>query len=144
MRRLRLLEAALTCGTTHFDTSPYYGFGLSESTLGRLARSHPGRTTIASKVGLYAPTSGEMTSSLVWLRKAVGKLIPSLNRPVVDWSVARASASLELTLRRLGCETLDFLMLHEPVYGLLDADEFLCLAGASKENGEDPVLGACW
>ncbi len=135
-RRHRLLETALGCGITHFDTSPYYGFGLGESALGRLARDHPGQITITSKVGLYAPTLCELTSSLVWLSKAAGKLMPVLNRPLVDWSIARASASLELTLRRLGCEILDFLMLHEPVYGLLDADEFLAWLDQARKSGK--------
>lgn len=134
--RLQLLETALACGITHYDTSPYYGFGLSESALGQLARRHPGQITITSKVGLYAPTLREPTSALVWLRKTAGKLLQGLNRPIVDWSVARAAASLELTLRRLRCETLDFLMLHEPMYGLLDADEFLAWLEQARKSGK--------
>ena len=32
-KRKKLLEGAFPLGITHFDTSPYYGFGLAESDL---------------------------------------------------------------------------------------------------------------
>ena len=135
-RRHRLLEAALACGISHFDTSPYYGFGLGESSLGRLARDHPGQATIASKIGLYPPTSCDRTYPFMWLRKAAGRLAPQLSRPVVDWTIARASTSLEQSLRRLRCETLDFLMLHEPTYGLLDTHDFLTWLEQARRSGK--------
>jgi hypothetical protein len=122
--RQRLLEEALARGFTHFDTAPYYGFGLAEQELGRFARRVPSGVTVATKLGLYPPTAGRVSTAEVWLRKAGGKLFPRLSAPVRDWSLQAAARSLESSLRRLRLETIDLLLLHEPVAASIDADAF--------------------
>jgi aryl-alcohol dehydrogenase-like predicted oxidoreductase len=122
--RARLLAAAYDSGFTHFDTAPYYGFGIAERDLGPFLQTRPA-ATVATKVGLYSPGGEGRPPSLVFLRKAGGKLVPALSRPVVDWSVARARQSLSDSLRRLRRERVDLYMLHEPDMHLLDADEWL-------------------
>jgi aryl-alcohol dehydrogenase-like predicted oxidoreductase len=46
-----MFEAALAAGITHFDTAWIYTDGRSEEILGRLARPHRDRLTIATKAG---------------------------------------------------------------------------------------------
>lgn len=119
-QRQRMLAAAADAGITHFDTSPYYGDGLAETDLGAFARSRRSDLTIATKVGLY-PRLGEARRGWqVWLRKVHGKLKPGGSSPVIDWSVERARASLRDSLRRLHCDYVDFLFLHEPKRSLID------------------------
>ncbi|MBB5392999.1 MULTISPECIES: aldo/keto reductase [unclassified Herbaspirillum] len=140
-QRLALLRAAIDAGFTHFDTSPYYGFGLAEQSLGQLSASELQGITIATKVGLYGPSGSSPQVPDILLRKVAGKFIKSLNQPVVDWSLARARASLEQSLRRLRRGHVDILYLHEPVAELIASDEWqrwlesLVLAGKIRYWG---------
>lgn len=124
-QRQRVLHAAAMGGLTHFDTSPYYGYGLAESDLGTFLRKRRQDFTVTTKVGLYpwGPASRNATS--VWARKLIGKIIPSFSLPVINWHVNCARASLVDSLRRLGTDYVDFLLLHEPEMALLNTDEFL-------------------
>ena len=123
-RRAKLLEKAYDCGFSHFDTAPYYGFGAAERDLKPLLRAHPD-ITVATKVGIYSPGAEEQPSATVFLRKAAGKIIPAISRPIIDWNIARARDALSGSLRRLGRERVDLYLLHEPELELLDADEWL-------------------
>ncbi len=123
-QRLRLLDAAAAHGLTHFDTAPYYGFGVAERDLASVLRRNPD-VTITTKVGIYSPGGESQPSAAVFLRKVCGRLIPSLSCPTVDWSVGRAQRSLEESLRRLGRDCIDLYMLHEPELALLVTDEWL-------------------
>src|ERR1700733_3571333 len=95
-----LIQTAFDAGFTHFDTAPYYGFGIAETTLGAFTRARHD-ITISTKVGLYPPGRTDQSSNLVWARKLAGKLIPYLSKPTVDFSVGRARESLRGSLRRL-------------------------------------------
>ncbi|MEK7469134.1 MAG: aldo/keto reductase [Planctomycetota bacterium] len=135
-QRIRLLEAAFDAGFTHFDTSPYYGFGMAESDLGHLLHGRRDRVTVATKVGLYAPGDGSFGSPGVYVRKALGKLAPQLSAPVVDWSVQAAERSLNESLKRLRTDHVDVVFLHEPEPGLVPAQEFLAWLEREKSKGK--------
>lgn len=118
----RLLDTALAQGITHFDTSPYYGLGLSERMLRRVAGERG--VTITTKVGLYPPTGTARTRAGMLARKALGKALPPFSRPLVDFTIARARSSIEQSLRRLKRDRIDVLMLHEPDHRLINLDEW--------------------
>lgn len=124
-QRQDLLAAAAAADITHFDTSPYYGYGLAERDLGVFLRGRRAGFTLATKVGLYPWGAASNHAGTVWARKAVGKLFPRFSLPVVNWQVARARTSLHQSLRRLKTDYVDFLFLHEPDVGLVQADEFM-------------------
>lgn len=117
------LEAAAEAGFTHFDTAPLYGFGGAERALGVAFDDEP-TITFTTKVGLYSPGGSDQAHMAMLARKAGGKLWPRLSRAVADLSVERARRSLEDSLRRLRRERLEILLLHEPVSGLLQTDEW--------------------
>ena len=119
-----MLFAAADAGFTHFDTSPYYGFGVAERELGALLAARP-ELTVATKAGLYAPGGENASNAAIIMRKAAGKIFPALTRPIVDLSVARARASLDASLKRLRRERVDLFFLHEPEVALLQTDEWL-------------------
>ena len=133
--RQRLLAAAFASGITHFDTSPYYGYGLAESDLGLFLKGRRGAVTLASKIGLYPP-AGSSGALGMRLRKLAGKLHGGLSAPLVDWGVQTAERSLHASLRRLGTDRLDVLFLHEPRADLLDADAFLEWLGKQQSLGK--------
>lgn len=116
------LNSAWESGFTHFDTSPLYGFGLSETALGNAFKNK--QVTIATKVGLYPPGGANQGRYSILARKVVGKVLPYVSRAVADVSVAHAQNSFEQSLRRLRREYVDFLFLHEPAYSLLNTDEW--------------------
>jgi len=122
--RARLLAAAADSGFSHFDVAPSYGFGMAERDLAPLLKARPG-LTVTSKVGLYAPGGEDAAAAAIFLRKAAGKLAPAFSRARVDFSLARAKASLAGSLRRLGRERIDLFLLHAPRLDLIAADEWL-------------------
>lgn len=133
--RQRLLAAALDCGITHFDTSPYYGDGLAEADLGRFMAGRRSRLTITTKVGLYPHGKTASSGWQTWVRKAAGKLLPRIGAPVQDWNIDRARASLRQSLLRLQTDYVDFLFLHEPDFSLVDGDAFLRWLEGERKSG---------
>jgi len=133
--RQDLLDAASSAGITHFDTAPYYGYGLAEMDLGRFISNRRAGFTVTTKVGLYplGPSAGHAMG--VWARKALGKLVPQVSLPVVNWQIGRARDSLRASLKRLRTEYVDFLLLHEPDAALLDTDEFLNWLATERASG---------
>lgn len=135
-KRRQLLETAAASGITHFDTSPYYGYGLAEIDLGMFMHGRRDDFTVTTKVGLYPFGAAAQGAVGVWVRKAAGKIYPRLSAPEVDWHVQRAGASLDASLQRLKTDHVDFLLLHEPDMRLLDADEFLTWVETARSNGK--------
>jgi aryl-alcohol dehydrogenase-like predicted oxidoreductase len=133
--RLRIIEAAASSGITHFDTSPYYGFGLAERDLGQFLRGQRAAFTVTTKVGLYPWGAASSHGAAVWGRKALGKLVPAISRPVVSWQVDRARTSLHQSLRRLKTDYVDFVFLHEPDIRLIKAEEFVGWIEAERARG---------
>jgi aryl-alcohol dehydrogenase-like predicted oxidoreductase len=121
--RRRILEQAVEAGFTHFDTAPSYGLGVSERDLGAVLARHP-KITVTTKAGLYSPGGEDQPAAFVAARKAAGRLYRPLSRDRADGTVARARRSLDASLRRLGRERVDLLMIHEPDIGLIATDEW--------------------
>ena len=111
-------------GFTHFDTAPYYGFGMAERDLEPVLAAHP-HVSVTTKVGIYSPGGEAQPALAILLRKAGGRALPALSRPAIDWSLARARTALEGSLRRLGRASIDLYMLHEPQRALLETEEWL-------------------
>lgn len=112
LKQKEILNVAVDSGITHFDTAPYYGYGIAESALSSI--SNKKNVTIASKFGLYPKGGSNQNKYEVVSRKLMGKLIPSINKEIIDFSIASASRSLDETRRRIKRDYLDYFMLHEP------------------------------
>ena len=122
-RRLAVLEAAVDSGFSHFDTAPYYGFGMAERDLADVLKRHH-HVTLTTKVGIYSPGGENQSYGEIFLRKAGGRFLPSLSRPTVSFELALARKSLEGSLCRLGRDHIDLYMLHEPRVELVATDEW--------------------
>lgn len=132
--RQELLETAYEHGLTHFDTAPLYGAGLSERELGKFLASKP-NATVTTKVGLYFPGGADQPQAVTALRKALGRKFRRLSRSVEDMSLERAKRSFEGSLRRLGRDRVELLMLHEPVAGQFERDAWQEWLEAEKARG---------
>lgn len=92
----RLLLSALDQGVTHFDTAALYGFGASETLIGRVLSAHRDRFVLASKCGMQGvDVNGD------------GKLVR-----VIDGRPATIKATCEAALRRLQTDVIDLYYLH--------------------------------
>ncbi|MET0288834.1 MAG: aldo/keto reductase [Pseudoxanthomonas sp.] len=101
-----MLQAAWDGGMRTFDTSPWYGLGLSERRFGQFLHSKPRDAYVLStKVGrlLTASTAANKTS---W--KA-----PSPFAYRYDYSAAGVRRSVEDSLQRLGISRLDIVLVHD-------------------------------
>jgi len=91
----RVLLAALDAGVTHFDTAALYGFGVSETLVGKYLSKHRSKFTLASKCGMQ----GVPNEQGVKVR-------------VIDGRPETIKATCEDALRRLQTDVIDLYYLH--------------------------------
>ena len=91
----RVLLTALDQGVTHFDTAALYGFGASETLVGRFLSQHRSRFTLASKCGM----TGVPNEQGVKVR-------------VIDGRPDTLKATCEEALQRLRTDVIDLYYLH--------------------------------
>jgi predicted oxidoreductase len=116
----RALRAALDAGYTQFDHADIYGNGLCETLFGTFLRDNPGvreRIVVTTKCGIRM--AGDPDAD------APGRY---------DFSARHITNSVEGSLRRLGIERIDLLLLHRPDY-LLRAHEVAVTLEALKASG---------
>ncbi|MDY0980894.1 MULTISPECIES: aldo/keto reductase [Stenotrophomonas] len=101
------LAAAYAAGVRYFDTSPWYGLGLSERRMGHHLHNHPvGEYTLSTKVGrLLTATAGELQDTM-WKD-------PSPFHYRYDYSADGVRRSVEDSLNRLGVAQLDVVFIHD-------------------------------
>lgn len=103
------LSTAWDAGVRYFDTSPWYGRGLSELRLGQFLRQQPrGEFIVSTKVGrtFHRPQDVATYRSEFW---AGG--LPFEHR--FDYTYDGIMRSYESSLARLGLNTIDLLLIHD-------------------------------
>lgn len=105
-----LLEAAIDSGIGHFDTAPMYGNGAAEGLFSQLAAHHRHEMVIVTKAGIapsnrFARAASKLTAGLVKLANAN----PRFGR----FSAAQVETSIEHSLKAMGVDFVDALLLHE-------------------------------
>jgi D-threo-aldose 1-dehydrogenase len=106
---LATLDAAWAAGIRAFDTAPHYGVGLSERRFGQFLPGHPrGEYVLCTKVGRrLVPADGDVDGAEGFYGT------PRLTR-VRDYSRDGVLASIEDSLRRLGTDRVDIVLIHDP------------------------------
>jgi D-threo-aldose 1-dehydrogenase len=100
------LAAAERCEFSWFDVAPLYGYGLAEERLGRFLKQSENAGIVATKVGrVLEPTSSSQIHEHF--------VSPLPNRPVFDYSTGGIERSYEESLRRLGLDRVQILLLHD-------------------------------
>ena len=116
----RAVHAALDAGYNHFDHADIYGGGLCEEVFGELLKESPGirdEIIITTKCGIRF--AGDPDGA------APGRY---------DFSAAHITNSVEASLKRLGVERIDLLLLHRPDY-LFHPEEVALTFEALKASG---------
>ncbi|MCD5971529.1 aldo/keto reductase [Pseudomonas quasicaspiana] len=103
-----VLQAAWNAGVRLYDTSPFYGFGLSEYRLGRFLRGkNPADYVISTKVGRVLTAAGGVRADhAIWKSPA-----PFNYR--YDYTAAGTRRSVEDSLQRLGLPRIDIVFIHD-------------------------------
>jgi D-threo-aldose 1-dehydrogenase len=101
------IDSAFAHAIHYFDTAPHYGFGLSESRLGKAIAGKRDQLIISSKVGRLLVS----TDSTEVVRHGFANA-PALE-PVFDYSYDAVMRSFESSLRRLQTNYIDILLAHD-------------------------------
>ena len=102
------LDAAWDSGVRHFDTAPFYGFGLSEHRFGAALRPRPRDAfTLSTKVGrLLTPSASPARERFNFVDG-----LPFAVR--FDYTADGAKRSIEDSLQRLGMDRIDVAYIHD-------------------------------
>ena len=141
------LDAAWNGGVRYFDTAPFYGRGLAEHRVGSCLIDKPRHEfVLTTKIGRYfrrpgdprsfdrAPWGGGLNMEIVW-----------------DYSYDGVMRSYEQSLLRLGLDTIDGLLIHDPdpeIHGELHAERMREMADSGikaleqlKRAGQIKAIG---
>jgi aryl-alcohol dehydrogenase-like predicted oxidoreductase len=108
---------------------------LAERDLGQLVKTCRTKITLATKIGLYPPTTRGQSAATVWARKVAGKLRPRLSLPRPDWSLTAVTKGFEASLRRLRTDAVDVLLLHDPVQSEIHSEVLLAWLQGERDKG---------
>jgi len=105
---LQSIEAAWNAGVRYFDTSPWYGLGISERRLGLFLKDKPAdEYTLSTKVGrILEPKENFDVTQAIWK----GKMNFGYK---YDYTAAGVRRSVEDSLQRLGVSELDIVFIHD-------------------------------
>jgi len=105
---LEAMDAAWNAGVRYYDTSPWYGLGISERRMGLYLKDKKKEDySISTKIGrLLIPKDNYVQEGLMWK----GQMNASYK---YDYTAAGARKSVEESLQRLGVGSLDFVFVHD-------------------------------
>ncbi|MEV0702071.1 aldo/keto reductase [Saccharopolyspora sp. NPDC050389] len=108
---LGAVDAAWNAGIRFFDTAPHYGLGLAERRLGRALAGRPrDELVVSTKVGRLLVPDPRGSAR----RDDAGFDVPADHRRVWDFSADGVRRSLDASLRRLGLDRIDVVLIHDP------------------------------
>jgi D-threo-aldose 1-dehydrogenase len=103
------LQAAWDLGIRSFDTAPHYGVGLSEERVGGFLADQPRDAFVLStKVGRLLVDDPDAAT------EDQGFFGTPRRRRVPDYSADGVRRSIEDSLRRLGLDRIDLVLIHDP------------------------------
>jgi D-threo-aldose 1-dehydrogenase len=107
------VRAAYATGVRYFDTAPLYGHGSSEERLGIALRTiNRGSVVVSTKVGRRLEGKGANHSQTDIFVGAYSM------DPVFDFSYSGTMESIGQSVRRMGVESIDIALIHDPDEGL--------------------------
>lgn len=105
---VRAIHASIDAGANAIDTAPVYGFGRSERVVGRAIQGRRSEVLVYTKIGLrWDDERGEVAFETTD-ENGAPRVVRRNARP---WSVR---TEVEVSLERLGLETIDLIQVHWP------------------------------
>lgn len=158
--RRAILDRAFDGGIRHFDTAPMYGMGRSEVELGRFARGRRDQVVIATKFGIRPTACARVAGRVQGPVRRVLAGRPALQEQArtraanpssgrlgsllyerIGYSGTAARSSLERSLRALGTDHVDLLLLHDPEPGSARTDDVCAALAAAETAGQVRTWG---
>ena len=154
MARRRLLETAIAEGMLHFDTAPMYGLGLAQGELGQALRGHREEVVIVTKVGIGLTPLARALGRIQGPARRILQRVPALQQQARQsaaspssgkiggllykstFNLQSAQRSLDESLRELGTEYIDLLLLHDPEPSQLNPSEIYGLLENARTSGK--------
>jgi D-threo-aldose 1-dehydrogenase len=156
---LKLLETALECGITYFDTARMYGAGGAEGILGEIAPRIRDRIILTSKAGILPGKRPILSEAIYQGLRSLYKAVPRFNNSVVDglkkyvpapqggkptlgvFDIAQLRKSLETSLKELRTDYLDIFLLHECFAADVAKPELLAFLQSLQREGKIAEFG---
>jgi D-threo-aldose 1-dehydrogenase len=149
-----VLETAIDEGVLHFDTAPMYGLGLAQGELGRVLRGHRDDVVIVTKVGIGLTPVAKALGRIQGPARRILQKVPALQQQARQSAASPSSGkfgrflykstfnpelamrSLDESLRQLGTEYIDVLLLHDPEPSQLDPSAIYGLLESARTSGK--------
>lgn len=143
---VRNLEVAYDHGVRHFDAARLYGFGLAEGILGQFAKNKRSDITITTKFGIF-PNNALLKNLLLQnvvrdlfrltkklpFRKSTQNIANTT--AVKNFNVKNVNLSLQTSLKEIGTDYIDYLLLHEATVEEANNEELIAFLEMQKQKG---------
>lgn len=104
---LETMQAAWDAGVRYYDTSPWYGLGISERRMGLFLKDKPRESfTISTKIGRILEPKDDFKLPGIWK----GRLNFSYK---YDYTASGTRRSVEDSLQRMGLSAIDIVFIHD-------------------------------
>ena len=147
-----LIETALESGVSFFDTASVYGQGDSERILGRVLRKRNVPAIVVTKAGQHFPWWASLLEPLkpalagVVTGRRLGGMVARRRTPLLPRNFAASflKQSTNDSLRRLGMDHVDILLLHSPTEAVIRGGEAMSTLQSLQQSGKARLIGvAC-
>ena len=145
------MGVAYDAGVSLFDTARSYGFGESEAIVGEFVRDKRENVVVCTKFGILPAAQQGWKRSLRPVARAFLQAFPKarkLAQPGIaqqavanQFSVSNLQSSLEQSLRSLGTDYVDLLLMHAAPPSVLDQDDLLRALENFVESGKIRMAG---
>jgi D-threo-aldose 1-dehydrogenase len=151
--RQRMVRSVMDMGIRHFDMAPIYGLGLAEEEFGQAIKGHRDQVFIATKVGIAPTTLARALGRVQGPVRRILRASPALRQSaranaagpsngalgnylyVKTYRPAEAMRSIESSLRALGTEYIDLLLIHDPHTSDIQSDDLYALLEGARGKG---------
>lgn len=161
------IKKALECGINHFDLARCYGYGEAESFVAKTLSVPRDQIVLATKFGIEATPFSRLlrplkvvgrrlnnkcgkpmistgvsptpltTAKLSYLKQKLGNMLLQRRKITCELMLK----SVEMSLRQMRTDYLDYFFVHEPHSSLEYIEELCALATALKQEGKIRVFG---
>jgi aryl-alcohol dehydrogenase-like predicted oxidoreductase len=148
---LRALSAAWDEGIRFFDTARAYGYGECEALLGEFLRGRREQAVICTKFGIMAARQPAWKGVAKSVARKILAIAPAAHSMLQKRAGSQFSSnqftipvlqrSIEESLRQLGTDHVDMLLLHAAPASVLDQDDLLEAMGRLVEAGKVRIAG---
>lgn len=150
----RAIDVAIDLGVNHFDLARSYGYGEAESFVGRHLQAKRDSIRIATKFGIEANWKASLLRPLKPLVRRLRKpkaardpgetqvnVVADRFHDRVPITAEAMKRSLEISLRALRTDYVDYLFVHEPLQSIADWEATSTAARKLKQEGKIRCFG---